>query len=177
MVLPFVTLRGSSAALRFGRNDKSIRVATEGLQSKGPSENVENMSRRYFDHIDLRVRDRTRAQAFYSRILPALGFTSDESGEKWGAFQVPEPNGVANEFFAFDEDPNHRPNESRIAFWAESRQEVDRLAGIVTDAGALNLEGPQMWTEYTPGYYAIFFEDPDGNKLEVCHRERPIVAE
>ncbi|MEY2519385.1 MAG: hypothetical protein QOF24_1144, partial [Verrucomicrobiota bacterium] len=30
---------------------------------------------------------------------------------------------------------------------------------------------------YSPGYYAVFFEDPDGNKLEVCYRESATVAE
>lgn len=134
-------------------------------------------ARRYFDHIDLRVKDRLRAQAFYAQVLPALGFTLDESGAKWGAFQAPQASGSATEFFGFTEDPQHRPNESRIAFWAESRQEVDRVARIVEQAGAVKVEGPQIWAEYTPGYYAVFFEDPDGNKLEICHRERPIVAE
>lgn len=133
--------------------------------------------RRYFDHIDLRVKSRARAQHFYAELLPALGFTSDDSGEEWGQFQPPERSGVATEFFGFTEDQNHRPNESRIAFWAESQEEVDRVAQVVRSAGALNIEGPQIWTEYTPGYYAVFFEDPDGNKLEVCHRELPVVAE
>lgn len=132
---------------------------------------------RYFDHIDLRVKNRAVAQKFYAALLPALGFTSDESGEVWGAFQVPEPDGKAREFFGFTEDPNHRPNESRIAFWAEARADVDRVAEVARHAGALNIEGPQLWTEYTPGYYAVFFEDPDGNKLEVCCRERQIRAE
>ena len=133
--------------------------------------------RRYFDHIDLRVKDRVRAQAFYAQILPALGFALDESGEKWGAFQAPPSGGQATEFFGFTEDREHRPNESRIAFWAESPADVDRIAVIVKAAGGRNLEGPQLWTEYTPGYYALFFEDPDGNKFEICHRERAIVAE
>ena len=133
--------------------------------------------RRYFDHIDLRVKNRAIAQKFYSQILPAIGFTSDESGNVWGAFQVPEPGGAAREFFGFTEDPDHRPNESRIAFWADTRAEVDRIAEVVRNAGGRNIEGPQIWTEYTPGYYAFFFEDPDGNKLEVCCRERAIVAE
>jgi catechol 2,3-dioxygenase-like lactoylglutathione lyase family enzyme len=131
---------------------------------------------RFFDHIDLRVRDRERAQQFYSKILPALGFERDESGEKWGAFEV-QSDGKPVEFFGFTEDENHSPGETRIAFWAETRQEVDQLAEIVREAGGRNLEGPQIWTEYTPGYYALFFEDPDGNKLEVCCRGRAIVAE
>ena len=134
------------------------------------------MKSRLFDHIDLRVSDRARAQKFYSKILPALGFTEDESGEKWGAFQAPG-DGAAAEFFGFTEEANHSPNETRIAFWADTREEVDRVAATVREAGGRNLEGPQIWTEYTPGYYALFFEDPDGNKLEVCCRERAIVAE
>jgi catechol 2,3-dioxygenase-like lactoylglutathione lyase family enzyme len=128
---------------------------------------------RIFDHIDLRVRDRARAQQFYSKILPAFGFKRDKSQEKWGAFER-ESDGSPVEFFAFDEDKNHVPNQTRIAFWAESREEVERIAEIVQAAGGRNLEGPQIWSEYTPGYYALFFEDPDGNKLEVCCRGRAI---
>jgi catechol-2,3-dioxygenase len=33
-----------------------------------------------------------------------------------------------------------------------------------------------MCRSYSAGYYAFFFEDPEGNKLEICCRERPIVA-
>ncbi len=134
------------------------------------------MKSRFFDHIDLRVRDRARAQQFYSKVLPALGFTRNESGEKWGAFEVQSDNEPV-EFFGFTEQAGHSPNETRIAFWAETRGEVDRLAEVVREAGGQKLEGPQIWTEYTPGYYALFFEDPDGNKLEVCCRGRPIEAE
>jgi len=32
------------------------------------------------------------------------------------------------------------------------------------------VEGPMFNPEYEPGYYAIFFEDPCGNRLEVCCR-------
>jgi catechol 2,3-dioxygenase-like lactoylglutathione lyase family enzyme len=133
------------------------------------------MKSRYFDHIDLRVSDRQRAQKFYALLLPALGFTKDESGERWGAFEATGDGKPP--FFGFTEDKNHRPNENRIAFWAETRDEVDRVAEIASAAGALNMEGPQVWIEYTPGYYAVFFDDPDGNKLEVCCRESGIVAE
>lgn len=128
---------------------------------------------RVFDHIDLRVRDQARAQKFYSQLLPALGFRREKGDEEWGIFEG-ENNGEAVEFFGFTADANHVPNESRIAFWADSREEVDRIAEIVRRAGGRNLEGPQVWPEYTPGYYALFFEDPDGNKLEVCCRARAI---
>jgi catechol 2,3-dioxygenase-like lactoylglutathione lyase family enzyme len=132
------------------------------------------MKQRRFDHIDLRVNDFQRAQRFYGKILPALGFTRDKSDQEWGTFYA-ETKGVPTEFFGFTEDKKHRPNESRIAFWAESDDEVDRMAQIVREAGGKNLEGPQIWPEYSPGYYALFFEDPDGNKLEVCCRKNSII--
>ncbi|HEY5769888.1 MAG TPA: VOC family protein [Terrimicrobium sp.] len=61
-------------------------------------------------------------------------------------------------------------NESRIAFWAENAVELDRLAEIARRAGAENLEGPAREDET---YYAAFFDDPCGNRLELCHRRRP----
>lgn len=133
------------------------------------------MKARYFDHIDLRVRDRTQAQEFYAQLLPALGFTTNQSAKIWGAFEAAGEEQPP--FFGFTEDKNHRPNDNRIAFWAESRAEVDRVAEVARAAGAQNIEGPQIWVEYTPGYYAVFFDDPSGNKLEVCFRERAISPE
>jgi catechol 2,3-dioxygenase-like lactoylglutathione lyase family enzyme len=130
---------------------------------------------RFFDHIDLRVRNRERAQKFYSKILPALGFEQEKSDEEWGAFYV-KSDGEPAEFFGFTEDAGHVPNETRIAFWGETRKEVDRIAEVVREAGGRNLEGPQIWTDYTPEYYALFFEDPDGNKLELCCRTRPMAG-
>jgi len=124
---------------------------------------------RRFDHIDLRIKEMAVAQEFYGRILPELGFSVFSTSNQWCVWQAPGSGPV--EFFCLDELPSHQPNDNRIAFWAESRDEVDRLAEIVRRAGGLNLEGPALWREYSPGYYAVFFEDPSGNKLEICCRE------
>ena len=127
------------------------------------------MSRRLFDHIDLRVKNRATAQEFYGQVLPAIGFRVDKSGEEWGLFEA--DGGKAVDFFGFTEEADHRPNGNRIAFWAESCEAVDKIAEVVRKAGGKNLEGPELCVGYSPGYYAVFFEDPDGNKLEVCCRE------
>ena len=133
------------------------------------------MSTRLFDHIDLRVKNRAAAQRFYAQVLPAIGFRVDKSGERWGLFEAEGGNAV--EFFCFEEEADFQPNANRIAFWAPSREAVDRVGEVVRKAGAKNIEGPELCVEYSPGYYAVFFEDPDGNKLEVCHRESAAVAE
>lgn len=128
------------------------------------------MKSRLFDHIDLRVKDMEPAKKFYVPLLAALGFTVDQSSKTWVTYEAPRAEGKPTEFFGFTHDPNHKPNGTRIAFWANSREEVDRIAAVARAAGAKNIEGPELCVEYDPNYYAVFFEDPEGNKLEVCHR-------
>jgi catechol 2,3-dioxygenase-like lactoylglutathione lyase family enzyme len=132
------------------------------------------MKTRFLDHIDLRVRNFETARQFYGKLLPALGFTRDRSDQEWGTFYTVGGD-QPPAFFGFTEDPQHQPNGSRIAFWADARSEVDRIAALVRGIGGRNLEGPELCAEYSPGYYAVFFEDPDGNKLEVCCREMPVI--
>jgi len=62
---------------------------------------------------------------------------------------------------------DHRPNKIRIAFWTDSNAMVDKLAAELKKIGAQNIEGPLFESD---GYYAVFFEDPSGNPLEICHR-------
>jgi predicted enzyme related to lactoylglutathione lyase len=126
------------------------------------------MSKNPFQHVDLRVRDKQAAVAFYSKVLPAVGFTVDEGGELFRCFSAGgTPPDVA--WYGFTENKDHRPNTNRIAFRAASREEVDRAGQIVREAGGRNISGPRECPEYSPSYYAVFFEDPSGNCLEVCH--------
>lgn len=123
-----------------------------------------------FQHIDLRVNDHERAWQFYSKILPPIGF---ETGHKGATFSGYDADGTppSQAWFGFTVDTDHRPNANRIAFWAESRERVDAIAEVLREAGARNISGPRACPEYTSTYYAVFFEDPFGNCLEVCHRE------
>lgn len=119
-----------------------------------------------YDHIDLRVRNLAEARAFYETLLPALDFERDAEIQGWIQFENTSNGGVP-EFFGVTESPRHIANESRIAFRASCIAEVDRLAQIVARAGGRNIEGPAY--EDTD-YYAVFFEDPSGNRFEICYR-------
>jgi len=120
---------------------------------------------RLYDHIDLRVPSLKEATPFYETLLPALGFTRQVDVEDWLQYEsIGEPAGA---FFGVTESEAHVANENRIAFWAESIGVVERLAEVAVRAGARNVEGPMT---YEAGYYAVFFEDPFGNRFEVCHR-------
>jgi predicted enzyme related to lactoylglutathione lyase len=121
--------------------------------------------KRRFDHIDLRVPRLKEVAAFYETLLPALGFSRQVNVEGWLQFEAAD--GSITEFFGITESAAHVPNENRIAFWAESPAEVDQIARVAATAGGRSMEGPM---DYEPGYYAVFFEDPAGNRLEVCYR-------
>jgi catechol 2,3-dioxygenase-like lactoylglutathione lyase family enzyme len=122
-----------------------------------------------FDHVDLRVSSFTEARKFYDVFLPALGFPSVRAVEIEVCYYA-EGDRKMVPFIGLNEDPGHRGTLTRIAFRADSDGEVDRLAAIAREAGARNMEGPEYCHEYTPGYYAVFFEDGDGNKWEICNR-------
>jgi len=119
------------------------------------------------------VRSLSEARRFYEVLLPALGFTRDVRIEGWLQFEAAGDDG-AMEFFGVTESHELRPNECRIAFWAGSTSEVDRLAEIAVRAGARNVEGPahEIPQPGETGYYAVFFEDPCGNRFEVCYRTK-----
>jgi predicted enzyme related to lactoylglutathione lyase len=125
-----------------------------------------------YSHIDLRVRSFANVTEFYRNLLPELGFTSwwENEGEWRGA--AARDSFPGKPFFGFTQDPGHQPNGTRIAFWVNSREQVDRIAQVVQRAGGRNVEGPAVNPEYSEDYYAVFFEDPDGNRLEVLHRTR-----
>jgi len=53
-----------------------------------------------------------------------------------------------------------------IALAAPSREAIDELCGVLLDIGAQILDPPRVYPKYKPGYYAVFFLDPDGIKLE-----------
>lgn len=125
------------------------------------------MGQRY-DHMDVRVRNVAEVREFYETLMPALGFTRRKDVDGWLSFHA-IASGKATDFFGVTESAQHVPNECRIAFWAENNREVDRLADIAIKAGARHVEGPGY--DEGPGYYAVFFEDPNGNPLEICHRE------
>ena len=61
-----------------------------------------------------------------------------------------------------------------LAFRADSDAEVDRLYEQVRAIEGVTIVAPPgRYPEYTPDYYAFFFKDTEGIKLEIVHFERP----
>jgi catechol 2,3-dioxygenase-like lactoylglutathione lyase family enzyme len=123
-----------------------------------------------FDHIDLRVADVARCRPFYDAFLRAYGFRGKTQPDGAQLYYRLEGRDV-REVIVVSEEPGYRANETRLAFAAPTPDEVDRIAAIARDAGARAYEPPGACPEYTETYYASFFEDPDGNRLEVVCRK------
>jgi catechol 2,3-dioxygenase-like lactoylglutathione lyase family enzyme len=118
------------------------------------------------DHIDLRVRDRRAATAFYDAFLVELDAVKNE-GDEFTTWRIPNGGTFAeSDNFGIVEDRAHVPGSVRIAFRAPSRRVVDAVAKVLDSIGARNVEMDDGI--YGDDYYGVFFEDPDGNRLEVC---------
>ena len=125
-----------------------------------------------FDHIDLRVRNIAVARPLYDELMPALGLVEiTVAAESVSYYEPVHAVGSSRRFFELNEDPEHEANATRIAFRAESAAEVDSLAAIARAAGARIIEGPEILDYSTDDtYYAVFFEDASGNRLEIVYR-------
>ena len=155
---------------------RALPLRSQAIELLGDTVENHNMKTRCFDHVDLRVKDMTVARKFYGKILPQLGFVHEKPGRYFHTF-FSAGGDRPSEFFGLSPDKKHKPNRTRIAFWVDTREEVDRIAKLVREAGGGKLEGPEVCKGYSPGYYAFFFEDPDGNKMEICCREKPVFAD
>jgi glyoxylase I family protein len=125
-------------------------------------------------HVDLVVSSIERSLRFYTELLGPLGFhrVAEVEGERGETiWYIGGPGSSVGLREAQSESPpydRYRVGLHHLAFEAPSRAEVDeRAAWVRTQDVELESE-PQEYT-YSPGYYAVFFYDPDGLKLEVVH--------
>lgn len=127
-------------------------------------------------HVFITVNDIARSRAFYAELMPRLGYIgcwefadADRPSVGWlgagGSFWIK----AADPRFAGERFCKDRVGLCEIAFNAADRAQVDALAREVPSWGGAILDPPREYPEYAPGYYAVFFSDPDGIKLEAVH--------
>jgi catechol 2,3-dioxygenase-like lactoylglutathione lyase family enzyme len=125
-------------------------------------------------HVFLSVNNLARSRPFYAALMPRLGYPAmwDYAGELsvgWlspgGSFWIKQ----ADARYVEDTFSKDRVGLCEVAFRAENREQVDALARDVEQWGGTILAPPHEYPEYVPGYYAVFFSDPDGIKLEFVH--------
>ena len=127
------------------------------------------------DHLRLTVRDVAEAYRLYDPLLRCLGFEEverDDDGVAWGRDEAgPTQWLILTPASRAGEHDAAAPGLHHVAFSAADRAVVDRAHEVAGEAGAEILDPPQEF-DYEPGYYATFFRDPNGFKLEVVTRIR-----
>jgi catechol 2,3-dioxygenase-like lactoylglutathione lyase family enzyme len=127
-------------------------------------------------HVDLLCRDIDRSLAFYAAVLGPLGLAepfvvAGERGEQIHYLRFPEPgSGSLGLRQALEEQEFllYAPGLHHVALAVESHADVDSTHDRVREAGGEVLHAPRPWPEYGPAYYATFFLDPDGFRIEVA---------
>jgi catechol 2,3-dioxygenase-like lactoylglutathione lyase family enzyme len=119
------------------------------------------------DHLVIRVSDYAKSKAFYGKLFTFLGFEiSDEYEDMIGW-----TNGKTR-FWIGQADAQGKKHKYRVgdvgfhhyAFQLRSRKDVDDLEAFLRDQLGATIVDPAG--EYYDDYYAVFFLDPDGLKLE-----------
>ncbi len=119
------------------------------------------------DHLSIRVSDYAASKDFYGRLLGFLGFKIEA--------EYPETTGWTNGHTLFwiaqaDAKAGRRKHHigdvgfHHYAFRLRSREDVDELQAFLRDELKATIVDPAG--EYYDDYYAVFFLDPDGLKLE-----------
>ena len=124
-------------------------------------------------HIDITVRHLEQSTRFYAQVMPLVGFRRSDDvpeGPIW-AGDTCEIGLVAARSGAQGHD-RQSPGLHHIAFSAPDRAAVDTAHASLLALGVRILDAPADYPQYADGYYAVFFVDPDGIKLEYVHTPR-----
>ena len=122
------------------------------------------------DHIVLRVADFPVSRRFYDRLLTFLGFVLE-----WDLGRTVGWNNGVTMIWIAEAGPDAAPHRTgdigyhHYAFELAARAEVDELHGFLRREGVQVVDPPTAYPSYGEGYYAVFFLDPDGLKLEAMH--------
>jgi catechol 2,3-dioxygenase-like lactoylglutathione lyase family enzyme len=131
------------------------------LSSESPMPRVVNI-----DHISIRVSDMRKSRAFYGKLFTFLGFKvlgvyGDAIGWTNGKVRywigAADAKGKKYKYRIGDVGFHH------CGFELRSRQDVDELQKFLRKEGVKIVDSAG---EYYKDYYAVFFLDPDGLKLE-----------
>lgn len=121
-------------------------------------------------HIALSVSDMKRSEAFYNRLLGFMGYEQGEKTEQlilWASSHSAITISPTNPHFNQKCD-RYSPGLHHLAFSADSREDIDKLYQELIQQQVTILDSPAEYG-YLPGYYAVYFLDPDGIKLELAH--------
>ena len=115
-------------------------------------------------YVTLGTNDITRAAAFYDALLAELGATRWMESERFVAWSTSPDGAALSVIIPFDGNPASVGNGVMVALAVPSRDKVDAVYAKALELGGTDEGAPG---ERFEGFYAGYFRDLDGNKLNV----------
>jgi catechol 2,3-dioxygenase-like lactoylglutathione lyase family enzyme len=115
-------------------------------------------------YVTLGTNDMARAAAFYDALLGSIGATRFMESERFIAWAVSPTQPALGVIKPYDGQAATVGNGTMVALVVDSKEKVDALYGKAMELGAVD-EGPNG--PRGERFYAGYFRDPDGNKLNV----------
>lgn len=118
-------------------------------------------------YATLGTNDLARATRFYDELLAVIGATRmmEEPGY-FVAYGNSRDGAGLGITVPFNKAPATVGNGTMVALEAKDRAQVDALYAKAIELGGTDEGAPG---ERYPGFYAAYFRDLDGNKLNICH--------
>lgn len=121
-------------------------------------------------YVVLGTNDLPRAAAFYDTLLAEMSVQRmmefGSRGYAWGA-AMDKP--MLCIMTPYDGKPATVGNGVMVGIAVHSRETVDRMHGKALELGGADEGPPGLRGEGGEGFYAAYFRDLDGNKLDVFH--------
>lgn len=122
-------------------------------------------------HITLAVSDFEKSKKFYRALFEQLRFETIRDGEHSAAWATREGFGIWIRQ-AEHAQPRYKyfaPGLQHLCVKAKTKKEVDVIYKHLSAKKTHIFDKPKSYPEYTRKYYAVFFADPDGIKIEVAY--------
>ncbi len=117
-------------------------------------------------HLGIGLGDPKAAEPFFDRLFTGfLGLEKEATTEAVAGWR-----GRGTRFYLYPASEGSGPGAlQHVAFSARSPAEVDKFGRWARDNGISLISGPKAFPEYGAGYYAAYFEGPEGLRLELVH--------
>jgi glyoxylase I family protein len=153
--------------------------AQERIETPKSNQGDIEMPRASISHIALTVSDLDRSTEFYDKIFKFMGYLRDEvPPSRQQAMKTPLRSWVGPGYsisirpskgeFARRLHDRDAPGFNHMAFYAEDRVDIEAMHQLLKEMGARILDPPAEYP-YSPGYFAVYFTDPDGLKFEFAY--------
>ncbi|MEN3016869.1 MAG: VOC family protein [Candidatus Methanosuratincola petrocarbonis] len=123
-------------------------------------------------HLGIEVSNVAASRKFYDALLGSLGFrligeSERHAGYSDGSTQIWIAESAPRRVLRLPPSGEEEVVSEHIAFLVGDRGSVDRVSSVMERKGFSPLFPPEAHPEFSEGYYAASFEDPDHCVIEI----------